>query len=159
VSTSPTVNTAVINANNILNQQGGLISTVLPASGLPGVSGAIPGLNLSLNAIQNIVNAGTIMSAGNLSLTAGGSITNALPAGATGVSPVMQALGNVNLQAASIVNQGLIASQLSNVNFATAALQNSGAIRALSGSVAIQNLIGNTLNVNNALGTISARDN
>src|SRR5262249_17875466 len=70
----------------------------------------------------------------------------------------MQALGNVNLQAASIVNQGTIASQSANVNAATASLTNSGVIQALAGSVQILNPYGNTLSIDNALGSILARD-
>ena len=57
---------AGISATNILNQPGGLISTVLPASGLPGITGAVSNLSLNLMALNNIVNAGVISSAGNI---------------------------------------------------------------------------------------------
>src|SRR5262249_51106236 len=63
-----------------------------------------------------------------------------------------------NLQAPSITNAGLITSQLATVNANTAKLVNSGTIQALSGSVQIANLTGNTLSVDNSLGTITAQD-
>ncbi|MBX9686066.1 MAG: hypothetical protein K2X27_05160, partial [Candidatus Obscuribacterales bacterium] len=155
-STNSAVSTAVINAANIFNNQNSLISSILPSSF--NIANAIPGLSLSLNAVQNIVNAGSIMSAANLSATAGGSIINALPSGVSGISPIMQAMQNINLQASSILNQGTIASQLANANLATANLTNSGLLQALSGSVNIQNLIGQTLNVDGVMGIIRARD-
>src|SRR5262249_13478864 len=107
---------------------------------------------------HDIVNGGRITSAGKLTVRAGGSIINALPAGATGSAPVMQAVSNLNLQAANIVNGGLIASQLGTVNAYTQQLINSGTIQALSASALIANLAGNTLMVNNALGRIAAQD-
>ncbi len=158
LSTNPAVTAATISAANINNLVGGMLSSVLPAGGLPGFASTVASLNLNLNAIQNIINAGTITSSGSLALHAGGSIVNALPAGVTGLTPIMQAMNNVNLQAANIVNQGLIASQLGTVTAATAALNNAGSIQALSGNIQIQNLISNTLNVQNLLGSISARD-
>ncbi len=152
LSTNPAITTATISAANISNLQGALLSTILPAGGLPGFSAALANLNLSLNAVNSIVNAGRIQTAGTLTATAGSSITNTMTA-------VMQAVSNVNLQAPNIVNQGVVASQLANINALTASLTNSGTIQALSGSIAIQNLTGNTLSINNTLGTIAAKDN
>jgi hypothetical protein len=131
LSNNPAVTTAHITAANIFNQQGALISSVLPFGGLAGMVNALPNLNLSLSALNNIVNAGTISSSGHLNLAAGGSITNALPPGVTGPSPLLQALNNVNLNASSITNSGLIASIAGNIN--VAALAASGqAIQALN---------------------------
>src|SRR5262249_23471444 len=107
---------------------------------------------------HDIVNGGRITSAGKLTVRAGGSIINALPAGATGSAPVMQAVTNLNLQAANIVNGGLIASQLGAVNAYTQQLINSGTIQALGGSVQIANLAGNTLRGKHPLGSIVAQD-
>jgi hypothetical protein len=75
---------------------------------------------LTLNALHNIVNAGTISSAGNLSLKAGDSITNSLPANINGATPVLQALNNVNLTAGSgqINNNGIIQSLTGAINVA-----------------------------------------
>ncbi|MBY0550266.1 MAG: hypothetical protein K2W95_23515, partial [Candidatus Obscuribacterales bacterium] len=156
-STNNAVSTAVLSANNIFNNQGGLLSTVLPSS--INITGAISGLSLSLNAITNIINAGTISSAGNLTAIAGGSIVNALPAGATGMAPIMQAMQNLTMQASNIINQGTIASQLASANLATANLTNSGLIQSLQGSINVQNLIGQTLNIDGTLGKIQAGDN
>lgn len=158
VSSNSAVTSAVFNANNIYNNQGGVLTSILPSGGLLGLNSLLGNLNLNLNAIGDIINAGTIASAGSLTATAGGSIINALPAGLNGVSPIMQAVQNLNLQAANIVNQGVLASQLGNIAATTSALNNSSVMQALSGSVAIQNLLGNTLSVSNLLGSIEARD-
>ena len=98
--------TSAISALNIFNQQGAVISS-------------LNNLNLSLSATQSIINGGTISSAGSFSANAGQSITNALPAGIAGPSPVMQALHNVNLSAASIMNSGLITSTNGNINISS----------------------------------------
>ena len=158
ISSSPQVTSAAISAVNIFNQKGALISSVLPSSSPGGLSTLVNSLSLSLNAANNISNAGTITSAGNLTLKAGTSIINALPAGVTGPSPVMQAASNVNLQAASIVNGGLVSSQLGAINAYTSRLVNSGMIQAPSGSIQIANLSGLTLGVDNTLGLIAAQD-
>ena len=148
--------TATISAMNILNNQGGLLSTVLPAGGLAGFSNLLGGLNLSLIAVNDIVNAGSIYSAGALSATAGGSIINALPQGITGMAPIMQAMTNLNMQAANIVNQGTLMAQTGNINAAFSNLTNSGLIQSMLGNIAMQNLTSNVLNINNSLGIINA---
>jgi hypothetical protein len=158
ISTNPNITAGTFNAANIFNNQSALLSSMLPTGGLQGFNSAISSLSLTLNAVQNIINAGQILSSGNLTAIAGGSIVNALPAGITGVSPVMQAMQNLNLQASTIVNQGVLAAQLGNINATTALLNNSNVMQALSGSVAIQNLLSNTLSVTNLLGSIQARD-
>jgi len=158
VSSSPSVSTASITATNIFNEQGAVFTSVLPKSGLPAMSNLLSNLNLSFNASNSFVNSGTVSSAGSLTVTASNSITNALPAAATGANPVMQAVNNVNLQAPSIVNAGLISSQLAAVNANTAQLVNAGTIQAPAGSVQIANLSGNSLTVDNSLGTITAQD-
>ena len=136
VSTNSAFQSANISATNIRNQQGALISSVLPQGGLSGINSVVSNLNLNLNAINNIMNAGAITSSGNLALSAGGSITNALPSGAAGASPLLQAAGNINMVANSIAN--------------------AGAINALAGNVNVQAMQGSSLAFNNAGGTISA---
>ncbi len=142
VSTNPAVSTASIAALNIANQLAALMTSILPTGGLPGYANAISNLNLSLSAINNIMNAGVISSAGTLSMTAGGTITNA--SNMAGISAVMQAMNNVNLNAASVVNSGLISSITGNINIAS----------QLSGSAAAQAL--QALNVNNVGGIMQA---
>ncbi|MBX9685855.1 MAG: hypothetical protein K2X27_04080, partial [Candidatus Obscuribacterales bacterium] len=153
VSSNSAVHTANISATNIFNQQGALLTTVLPVGG---IAGFMSQLNLSLSAINNIVNYGTISSAGSLNLNAGNSIVNQLPAGMSGPNPVMTAVQNLNMQATNIINSGLIASQLASVNAYTSNLVNSGAMQALSSQINVQNLLSNVLNVNNLNGILSA---
>lgn len=144
ISTNPQFNTANISANNIFNNQGGLISTVLPSAGVLGLTNALSALSLNLSALQNIINAGAITSSANLSLTAGGSIVNALPVGVTGPLPVMQAVNNLNLFSANIQNAGLIASLQSNINIATQVAQNivvnntGGTLSAINGIINVR---------------------
>jgi len=156
VSSNPLITHVSISAANVDDLQGALFSTVLPASGLLGFSALVPNLSLSLSAINNIVNSGTISSAGALSLSAGHSIVNQLPTGVTGTGPTIMAMQNLNLQSPSISNSGIIASQLGSLSANTANLVNSGTVQARAGQINIQNLIGNVLNVNNLHGTIAA---
>src|SRR5262249_8830825 len=137
-------------ASNIYNNAGAVISTVLPA-GQPGPASAVPNLSLSISALNDIVNAGTLSSGGKLTLTAGGSIVNALPSGVTAMKPVMQANSDVNLAAANIVNSGQIASLFNNINITTQTVQDiavnntGGLLQALSGAISFRepNFAGN----------------
>lgn len=158
VSSNPNISTATISAANIFNRQSALLTTVLPSGGLAGILNPGGNLSLSLLTLNNFVNAGTIFSAGNLSVSAGGSITNALPRGVTGPPPALMAANNVQLASPNIVNTGLIAAATQNINLSTSSVLNSGLIQAMAGSIAIQNLIGNTLAINNQAGTIMAKN-
>ena len=89
-STEPAVNTPGITATNIENRQGGLITTRLPAKGLPGFPGATKNLSLTLTASVGMTNKGTISSAGRLVMNQRGPIKN--EAGA-----LLQAANDVNL--------------------------------------------------------------
>ena len=82
VSTNPLIKSVSISAQNILEGDTAVLTTVLPSGGLPGYKNAINDLSLTLVASQNIVNNGAISSAANLTALAGGSITNAPLAGA-----------------------------------------------------------------------------
>lgn len=156
-STNTQVNSASLSALNITNQTGAVLSSVLPATLTSNIANLNSATNLNLSAVQNIINAGTISSSGNLSLIAGNSIINGIVSSNNSV-PIMQAIGALNMQAANIVNDGLIASLANNLNFSTATLTNSGMIQSLAGSAAIENLLGTTLAVTNNLGQIAARD-
>lgn len=157
-STNPSVTTAVVSALNISNQQGAQLTTVLPQGGLTGLTSPNANLNLQLNAVNSIVNGGTISSAANLVMTAGGSIVNALPSAVSGSQPIVRAAKDIKLQASVISNQGLIGSQSGNLTAATASLTNSGIMQALAGSITVQTSGGNTLSINNASGTIASCD-
>ena len=78
-----TVNSLSISAANISVGAHGVLSTVIPQTGLAGVAGAIGNESLILNAGSSILNAGTISSASNLSLNAGLSSSPALLAAAS----------------------------------------------------------------------------
>jgi hypothetical protein len=143
-STDPGAATAAINAQNIFNNPGGLLSSVLPANNPFGINNALGSLNLSLAAIQDIINAGIIRSSGSLTLTAGGSIINALPTGMTGTLPMMQAATNLNLNASNIVNNGVMNALAGNINIASVTAQNikfnnmGGTLEALLGNINVR---------------------
>ena len=95
IFTNSHVLSAAIDANNIYVQAGGLLTSVL--AGNASLPGALSSLHLRLNALGDILNAGTISSSGNLTAYAGGSIVNSLPAGATGANPIIQAANNITV--------------------------------------------------------------
>ncbi len=138
ISTNPHVNTAVINAANVINNQGAVITTILPSSGLAGVPFAVSNLSLTFNIVNNFVNSGSVTSAANLNINAGGQILNGLPAGTTGITPLMQAANSITLFSAA----GLIA--------------NAGNINAVSGNINIASLINQGIMVNNIGGILQA---
>lgn len=118
-STSPGVQMVSLVANTISIGPTGLISTMLP-SGNP-LSGLAPAnVGLSINARNNIVNAGTISSGGALSLAAGGTIVNAAATG-SGPKPTIQAAGDVNLVTGigTIANAGVIGSANGSINISS----------------------------------------
>lgn len=154
VSSNPQVDTATLVARNIFNYPGASISTVLPSSGISGFDSAISNLNLSLIAIRNIVNNGSISSAGNLNLVAGGTITNAPAAGAIASTAALTAANNLNLLSSSIVNHGLIVSQFGNVNVANSSLYTATMNQlALTG---VSHNLSNIVKINNTAGVIQA---
>ena len=146
-SSDAAITQANILANNISILTGGSLTSIAYNGGL--------GLSLNLSAINNIINQGTIASAGNLTMTAGNSIVNALPSGISGLASIMAAQ-QLSMQAANIVNQGQIAAQLGTLNVMTSNLVNSGLMQSLSSSMNIASLGGNVLNINNLNGVLSA---
>ncbi|HEY9869261.1 MAG TPA: T-complex 10 C-terminal domain-containing protein, partial [Candidatus Obscuribacterales bacterium] len=142
-STDLQVGKATISAENIINKATGTISTVLPSSlaeslGLSG-SGS---LDLVLQAVRDLVNAGAITSSGSLSMTAGNLISN---------QGVLQAANNVNIVSSigQLVNSGTISSLAGNLNLNTSAISNllinniNGRLEAAAGSI---NLRGSSYN-------------
>ena len=137
------ISTFSVSANDIEVGAHGILSTLL-ASSSPYASTAAAGLGLSLNATNNISNAGTISSGGAITLSAGGSINNSLPQGVGGAQPIIQAANNVSLVSGSgfIVNSGLISSTLGSINLSTLAAAtdltvnaSGGTFQALAGSI------------------------
>jgi len=141
LSTNERSTAATIFGKDIVNQSGGVISSVLPSSLLAAVGGAISGLDLNLVASNNLSNAGAISSSGNLSLVAlQGAVTN------TGSST---AVGNVNLYAGSgnFVNSGFISAAHGNINFVNPALAHDmsvvgvgGVFQALNGDINLRDV-------------------
>ena len=108
ISSNSAIQTAQISALNIFNA--GTITTIIPTGGLPGYSTAnlVQGLNLSLSAVQNIVNTGSLTSAGSLAVSAP-AVYNALPAAtAASVAPIMSAVQSLNVQTNNLINSGTI---------------------------------------------------
>jgi YVTN family beta-propeller protein len=130
--------TASIQALDVINQKGGLISSILPTGNF-GLLNTISNLGLSLNAINNFTNLGTISSAGDLSISAGNSITN------SGTPSLLQAAGSVNLSGSNITNSGSIITQTGNVNIVNASSNNlifnntNGTVQAINQSININN--------------------
>ncbi len=131
-SKNPLLSNLSVSANNIYIQGQGLLSDIIPANvlSLLNIGSTNPAnLNLNLNAINNITNSGTISSAGALSLTAGGTITNVPASTASSSSsantssstPTIQAFSNINMSAGSgnFTNSGLISSTMGNINIHT----------------------------------------
>src|SRR5262249_22039823 len=150
VSTNRRVDAGTIFAQNITNGAGGVISTQLTTDLLSSLPDAISSLSLTLSAVNNINNAGRITSSGNLTLSAGGSIVNALPTGVPSDGPVIQAGNNVHLSTGSgnLTNAGLIASQAANINMASSIAATDININSFGGT--FQALAGN-INVRDAL--------
>ncbi len=137
ISNNPAVTSASFSAQNIFNNQGAFFSTILPAS-LSNYAGSVQNLSLSLNAANQIVNAGTISSAANLSISAA-SIVN------TGVINASQNL-NISSQLGNIVNSGVISASAGNLNISSMASQNL-IINNLNGL--LQSVLGN-INISTA---------
>ena len=154
VSTNPLVNSVSISAQNIIDWTGALLTTVLPSGGLPGYQNAINNLSLALVASENIVNDGTITSAGNLTALAGGSITNAPGAGAPSGEASVQAVAELNLLSASVANQGVVSSTAGDVDIAVPSMYASAA--APFGSGSLPGVLPQNININNSSGTMRA---
>lgn len=159
VSTNPAVTTSQIAALNILNQQGALLTSVLPAGGLAGVTNAIQNLNLNLTAVQSIFNSGSIASAANLTMTAGGDIIN---------SGTLTSAGNLSMIAVGVIsNQAaatITAAQNVNITSLIGNITNAGTIAATTGNININSILGSqlaaqtmqNLNMDNTGGTLQA---
>ena len=154
VSTNPLVTNVSLSAQNIFEGAGALLTTVLPSGGLPGYDSAINDLSLTLAASQNLVNNGTITSAGGLTALAGGSITNAPTAGSTVPGPCLQASGELDLLSDTVANHGIMSSTAGNVDVAVPSIYAS-ATRPFAGSI-LPALLPQSINISNTSGLIQA---
>ncbi len=157
-TSDPNVTVAQFSAQNISNNSGGLITSLMPAGGLNGITinpiYLAHSLSLSFAAVNNFTNYGTISSAANVSVTAGNTITNA----STGV---LSAVQNINMSAlTSTINSGVISAQMGNLSATTTLLNNqSGILQSLAGSIDLQAITNQSLVVQNALGQVIAKNN
>ncbi|HEY9793243.1 MAG TPA: hypothetical protein V6D22_22775 [Candidatus Obscuribacterales bacterium] len=142
VSTNKTVSTATISAADITNS--GLLTSIVPAGGISGFSNLIGNLGLSLTAVNNILNNGTISSAGALSLTAGNSITNS----SIGSTPALiQSAAGLNISAPTIISSAQISALQGNISVLTNSFTNSSLLQAMQGTLSFQNLSGTSLQI------------
>ncbi len=173
VSTDPGVKAASITATNIMNLQDGIITTELPAGGLPGFTGARANLSLNLTVTDCMTNSGAVSSAGRLIMNLRDSLEN--QAGA-----VLHAANDVDLhsQMGAFTNTGLIASKSANINLSTATTiaditinNTGGSLQAEQGAINIRDrsfkgppnttlsggdFISRELNLNSGCGAVNA---
>ena len=128
LSQNSSVTAGTIAAQNILNAQGGLISTVLPSSVSSAFGGSLPSLNLLLCA-STITNAGSIASSGKLNLN--GTLVN---------SGSIVAAQDVNIVlpdttgSASLTNSGTIRSLMGTINVSAALASSNILVNGAGGS-------------------------
>lgn len=144
VSSNPQVTSGVLNTVSVVNAASGLITSVLPTGGLAGFSNLVPNFSFTLAAQQNITNLGTISSAGNLTIAAGGSVINGIAGQASSASMSAAAALSMIAGSGTILNSGVLTSATSNIN-----------ISALQNSLVFQNQFGNVIA---SLGSINFRD-
>jgi hypothetical protein len=119
LSTSPTANVAGISARDLVNNSGGLITSVLPTGGIAGFSSPLSDLSLSLTATHRLFNAGVIAAAGNLLLSAPAIINSGTMSSASGnVGITGSSAGNVWINN----NGGLIQALNGNIDINTASM-------------------------------------
>lgn len=139
-----------ISASNITNQQGALISTD-PSSSAP--------INLGLHADDSFTNYGTIYSSGDLTISAGKTMTNAGTGVGTGSITAMK---NMNVNAPQLNNTGTMTSAQS-LNLDSPGdlnvLNQGGVLQALNGAVNVRNSNFNKDFATNIIGgVVSGRD-
>lgn len=128
-----------LSANNINVLQTGSISTYAPSS-IAGLYSPGANINLYINSVTDIVNAGTIATSGNLNMMAGGMINNTI------TGSIVSGLGASFLANSGIINnQGTITAFNGNINFSTVASKDlvignvCGLIDAVNGNINIRN--------------------
>ncbi|MBX3075847.1 hypothetical protein KF913_18195 [Candidatus Obscuribacterales bacterium] len=138
VSSTNSARGGAIRADDITNQSGALISSVLP-SNLSSANYASK-VDLTLAARGELSNYGTIESSGNLTL-----VSQSVPTIASTSTPV----------ASKLTNTGTISAQDS-VFITANTINNTGTIEAVNGSVSVNGSPTLAINVNNTNGTIAA---
>ncbi len=130
-SSDAAVTSATVNAANICNSATATISSALA--------------NLNLNAVNNIVNSGTITSTGSVAMTAGGTFTN---------NGIIQALQNLSVQANILNNQSQMTAMLGSINIVSANIANAGILQSLAGQLNISSPTNSQIILNNLNGIL-----
>src|SRR5262249_12147797 len=103
LSTNPLMHQVTIDADNIVDGTGAVITTVLPSAGVPGYGSAVSNLSLTLVATHDIVNDGGIRTDGGaITITAGGTFSSHAIVSSSGLEPGRSA-GNITMIAVSII--------------------------------------------------------
>jgi hypothetical protein len=182
-SSTSKVSAANIFADNIYVQAGAVLTSVLDNSTAGGSNvGAqhvVPALSLSLSALNNVVNAGTIASSGSLSVSAGGSKNNGagtacpmatplLPTGQPGQPVANSAGGSISSSAGGSISNGTNGS-ITNSTAGSMQAQgdvnlialggnftNGGTVKSINGSINLNTADTADLVVNNSSGVMQA---
>lgn len=152
VSNSFNVTNGIVSASTILNSTAGLISSIVP-SNFANAAQFMPSVGYTLQSAGDLINLGTIASAGSLNLQAAGAIVN-------GDSASISAMQNLSMltNIGAIVNSGLISSVNGNVNIASSiaatdmVLNNIGGVISAAGSINIRDNLFSTLANTTVLG-------
>lgn len=143
-------------ANNINVLQTGSISTFAPAS-IAALYSPGANINLYINSVNNIVNAGCISTGGTVNMMAGAMINNTI------TGSITSGLGaNFLANAGTINNQGTITAFNGNINFSTAVSKDLvlgnvyGLIDAVNGNINVRNGYVGTHNTSVLGGTLMA---
>src|SRR5262249_44976562 len=128
----------------------------LPPGGLDGYGNAINDLSLTLVAQHDIVNDGAITSANELTALAGGAVINAPTVGAPAGSARVQAVGDLDLLAPTVVNHGVVSSTAGDVNVAVPSIYASAARTFADGTLPA--VLAHNININNTEGTTQSLD-
>ncbi|MDR3615253.1 MAG: hypothetical protein P4L53_16970 [Candidatus Obscuribacterales bacterium] len=166
--------TAVLNASNISVSHSGSITDILPSN--LSYLNAMSASGLTINAINNVLNQGSITSGGVLNINAGGSISN-VSTGST-VATISAPTVNLTSQTGSFTNSGTIAATVShltinspntitfqntggnlsanagNINFRDSSYAGSGGLTLTGGNLNAQNV-----NINSGTGAVEANVN
>lgn len=170
---SSTNSVATFSANNIANDRGALISSILPRSLASSLGTPRQSLDLSLVAYESIINHGTMESSGSLSLAANNIVNGSTLNGIAS----LQAANGINLVSPNITNSGNITALAQNINVNSATAANlafnntGGTLSALAGDINFRNpaftekfdislsggnIYSRELNLHSGCGTVSA---
>ena len=154
VSTNPLVRSVSISAQNIFDGGGALITTVLPSGGLPGYSNAINNLSLTLVASTEYRQQRRHHQRRQPHRPGWRHHHQRTSRGSSAGLARMQAVGELDLLAATVVNHGVVSSTAGNVDVAVPSIYASAARPFADGTLPAA--LPQNININNTSGTIQA---